>query len=95
MRLIDADYVLDVLWNEVTDNSIDNKDVLDHIIATTPTAFDLSKFEYVLNLNLIYIDKILNTPDISKKKACNYIREHLQMSMKSCLKIDWSDNDGN
>lgn len=39
MRLIDADYVVSVL-KEVKDETVD-KDVLEHIIVTTPTAYDV------------------------------------------------------
>ena len=87
MRLIDADFVLKVI-DEVTDPTV-AKDVLNHIIATTPTAFDKEYFEYVMRLNITYIDKVANTKDISKKKAIKYIKEHLKASTRRF--VNWSD----
>lgn len=91
MRLIDADFVLKVI-DDVTDPTV-AKDVLNHIIATTPTACDLTHIEYVMKLHLAYINKIANTSDISKKKAINYIREHLKASTRSFVK--WGDDNDN
>lgn len=45
--------------------------------------------EYVMKLNLQYIDKIAHTKDISRKKSIKYIKEHLKASTRALVK--WSD----
>lgn len=49
------------------------------------------EIEYIIKLNLQYIDKIAKTKDISKKKAIKYIKEHLKASTRSI--VGWSDNE--
>lgn len=47
--------------------------------------------EYVMKLNLQYIDKIAHTKDISRKKSIRYIKEHLIASTRALVK--WSDEE--
>lgn len=52
-----------------------------------------NEIEYIIRLNLQYIDKIAHTKDISKKKAIRYIKEHLKASTRSFVK--WGDDNDN
>lgn len=89
MRLIDADFVLKVI-DDVTDPTV-AKDVLNHIIATTPTACDLTHIKYLMKLNVEYIDNLANTESVNKKQTVKYIKEYLKLTTRSFM--DWSDEE--
>lgn len=47
------------------------------------------QIDYVIKLNVAYINKIGKTKDISKKQALRYIKEHLIASTRSF--VNWEE----